>query len=202
MQWPFLNYFQQRYRAANGMEDNDFLPSFFPFPLDIDSLSLFDAEGVNLAMNRLDFSAPRNRQRRNVERLRRLHVGIQDSEVPATTGRLREVGRSLEMLNNAIHEGATLETLNVAVEALRMGLGRLQRGQRNGSRDGIFRRHYVEDGAIEEDAGEDDVMERLETLVHFSKNEDIFFLTFSQGRSDACFHQCPSRERRNGSSPF
>ena len=160
------------------MEDDDFLPSFFPFPLDIDPLSLFDAEGVNPAMNRLDFSGPRNRQRRNVERLRRPNVGIQDSEVPSTAARLREVGRSLEMLNNAIHEGATLETLNVAVEALRMGLGRLERGQRNGSHSGIFRRHYAEDGAIEEDseedADEDDVMERLETLVHFPQKMRIF----------------------------
>lgn len=161
-------------------------------------MSLSDAEAVNLAMNRLDFSAPRNRQRRNVERVR--NAGIQHSEVPATTGRLREVGRSLEMLNNAIHEGATLETLNVAVEALRIGLGRLERGQRNGSRGGIFRRHHAEDGAIEEDAEEEDVMERLEALVHFPKNEDIFFLTFSKGRSDAYFHQFPSRERRSGSS--
>lgn len=149
----------RRHRAANWLEDND----FFHFPLDIDSLSLSDAEAVNLAMNRLDFSAPRNRQRRNVERLR--NAGIQHSEVPATTGRLREVGRSLEMLNNAIHEGATLETLNVAVEALRIGLGRLERGQRNGSRGGIFRRHHAEDGAIEEDAEEEDVMERLEALA-------------------------------------
>ncbi|EDR05631.1 uncharacterized protein LACBIDRAFT_294785 [Laccaria bicolor S238N-H82] len=152
----------RRYRVANGMEDNDFLPSFFPLPLDIDSLSLFGTEGVNLAMNRLNFSAPRNRQRRTVERLRRLNVGIQDSELPTTAGRLREVGRSLEMLNNAIQEGATLETLNVAVEALRMGLTRLERG---GSRGGLFRRNSAEDAAIERDAEEDDVMERLETLA-------------------------------------
>ena len=75
--------------------------------------------------------------------------------------RLQQVGESLERLNDVISEGATLDSLNTAVEALRAGLGNLDDGRRP---DRVTRIDEADDGTTA-DRQEDEVMERLEVLV-------------------------------------
>ena len=84
----------------------------------------------------------------------------QTHRVSHAARRLREVGRSLEMLNDAITEGATLENLNFAVETLREGLGRL-----DGRTTEETARQAEATGANEREEEEDVVMGRLEFLV-------------------------------------
>ena len=81
--------------------------------------------------------------------------------------RLQQVGESLERLNDVISEGASLESLNTAVEELRAGLGRLDANLEDGegrpdrlTRQGDDERH---DGTA--DRQENEVMGRLEVLV-------------------------------------
>lgn len=50
--------------------------------------------------------------------------------------RLRQISRSLEMLNSALTEGAALNSLNAAVDALRMGFGQLESRRSNGGGPG------------------------------------------------------------------
>ena len=76
--------------------------------------------------------------------------------------RLQQVGESLERLNDVISEGATLESLNTAVEALRAGLGNLEDGRRP---DRVTRQQVDEANNGTADRQEDEVMERLEVLV-------------------------------------
>ena len=81
--------------------------------------------------------------------------------------RLQQVGQSLERLNDVISEGATLDSLNTAVEALRAGLGRLDVNSGNGERrpDGLTRQRVDEADDGTGDRQEDEEMERLEVLV-------------------------------------
>jgi E3 ubiquitin-protein ligase makorin len=76
--------------------------------------------------------------------------------------RLQQVGESLERLNDVISEGATLDSLNTAVEALRAGLGNLEDGRRP---DRVTRQQADETNDGMADRQENEVMERLEVLV-------------------------------------
>lgn len=81
--------------------------------------------------------------------------------------RLQQVGESLERLNDAISEGATLDSLNTAVEALRAGLGRLDEDSEDIRRrpDRVTRQRVDEENSGTAERQEDEVMERLEVLV-------------------------------------
>ena len=81
--------------------------------------------------------------------------------------RLQQVDESLERLNDVISEGATLDSLNTAVEALRAGLGRLDANSGDNGRGPDRLTGQRVDGANDgtADRQEDEVMERLEVLV-------------------------------------
>lgn len=80
----------------------------------------------------------------------------------STARRLQQVGESLERLNDVISEGATLDSLNTAVEALRAGLGNLEDERRP---DRVTRQQVDEANDGTANRQEDEVMERLEVLV-------------------------------------
>jgi hypothetical protein len=89
--------------------------------------------------------------------------------------RLQQVGESLERLNDVISEGASLESLNTAVEELRAGLGRLDANIEDGERrpDRLMRQRVDDTNDGTADRQENEVMERLEVLVrifsHFTE---------------------------------
>ena len=89
--------------------------------------------------------------------------------------RLQQVGESLERLNDVISEGASLDSLNTAVEELRAGLGRLDANLEDGERrpDRLTRLRVDEANDGTADRQENEVMERLEVLVrifsHFTE---------------------------------
>lgn len=151
----------QRYRASQGGWPDE---PYMPFSLDLTSLdiALTGAEPLmRTPIVRLE-STRRDEGAQNI------------GTISYAARRLRDVGRSLEMLNDAIGEGATLESLDHAVEALRAGLGRLEGAATAGGRS---RRRARGSGENDEDAAgsqdEDDVMERLEILVRFIFSREI-----------------------------
>ena len=86
--------------------------------------------------------------------------------------RLQQVGESLERLNDVISEGASLDSLNTAVEELRAGLGRLDANLEDGERrlDRLTRQRVDETNDGTADRQENEVMERLEVLVRMSQS--------------------------------
>ncbi len=89
-------------------------------------------------------------------------------------GRLREVGRSLEILEDAIVDNGWTE-IDILLDALRVRAGRI--GSDTGRGSGSVQLQQNSDGRAErEEAIEDEVMERLESLV---RSFLIFFWLFT-----------------------
>ncbi|KDR65729.1 hypothetical protein GALMADRAFT_162397 [Galerina marginata CBS 339.88] len=141
----------RKYRLSHGrgipFEDIHFMP----FSLDLSNLDIVIPNLLPPRSNRMEIDDwTQNR-------------GGGANGVAHAARRLRDVGRSLEIFNDAIGEGATLDTLDYAVEALRAGLGRLD-GTNNNPEARMHRRseRNRDEAAARQ---EDDVMERLELLA-------------------------------------
>jgi hypothetical protein len=120
---------------------------------------------VTTQSNVLDTHPTQPRRRRDSDR-RRVN-GLTNA-----ARRLQQVGESLERLNDVISEGASLDSLNTAVEELRAGLGRLDANLEDGERrqDRLTRQRVNETNDGTADRQENEVMERLEVLVRISRS--------------------------------
>lgn len=103
--------------------------------------------------------------------------------------RLQQVGESLERLNDVISEGASLDSLNTAVEELRAGLGRLDANLGDGERDRLARQRVdeIDDGTAD--------MERLEVLVRILSHFTETLTQVCLGGPDVGFDTSSADER-------
>lgn len=143
-----LDIFVQRYRIRASRSSGSLFESFrfMPFTLDLSTLDVVPSGDLNVVPGQI------------------LHTDIDPREIideEYTTRRIHEVGRSLEMLNDAIGDNASLTSLDQAVEALRAGLGRL--GGASDTETSARRR--AGRNRRQGDDQDDTVMERLEILV-------------------------------------
>jgi hypothetical protein len=114
--------------------------------------------------------------------------------------RLQQVGESLERLNDVISEGASLDSLNTAVEELRAGLGRLDANLEDGERrpDRLTRQRVDETNDGTADRQESEVMERLEVLVRIFSHFKETLRKICLGGPNVGFDTSSADERPRG----
>ena len=164
---PRLSYVIKKFRRRGGPVIDDFnIMSFsldfadFLLPADRHRFTIRERPIVAAQSNVADTHPTQPRHRRDTDR-RRVN-GLTNA-----ARRLQQVGESLERLNDVISEGASLESLNTAVEELRAGLGRLDANFEDSERrpDRLTRQRVDETNDGTADRQENEVMERLEVLV-------------------------------------
>ena len=171
--YPRLTCIIKKSRRRGGPVIDDFnimsfSLDFADFLLPVDRQTRFTIRErpiVATQSNVVDTHPTQPRRRRDTDR-RRVN-GLTNA-----ARRLQQVGESLERLNDVISEGASLDSLNTAVEELRAGLGRLDANLEDGERrlDRLTRQRVDETNDGTADRQENEVMERLEVLVRMSQS--------------------------------